>query len=660
MLSYGLNAISIYRTHEGDAPNLRNIDYLPADTVWVGVEGAIHEYFGWYGDNETDYDYVSDPERPAATISRQEAQVIIVNSTVSFLDDIDADGIEGSLDNCPNAANPLQENVDNATETGSDILGDVCDPDTIYGTISGDIQEGVTVGIYKAVCGSNALAGSPVTNSDGYYAFGGLGTGRHLLVIEQPGYNFVPVVSSWVDMPQTVVQSYDFTSVFNIYEISGTVNGDGQSGVTMTLSGDSDATTITADNGTYSFAEVVTGSYTITPNKTDYAFDPESTNVTIIDADVTGVDFNVYDPKYTAAGVLDNQIIEQAQIMTTHIEGTGIDVRDTFVEPLVFGGSYAGINAAESWVQPYFTFISEDMSAYMNAPPEINGIIMTKMKSKDIIEEEFGITLEGTQGICADVQEEIYALTYSLLSPSEQATYLAEGKSLSFIQDDRPGPDLDNNPVYQSAGWLPVDPATKITSDGDNYFYEPLSLYVSIDNPIFDDGGGDVRYRGVRYCKLLSHQAILSWFLTKSFEDDPVLITESTEECTDPRLRTDNSEGSCMFYFNFSKTIYCSDYIGYDFTPASAEEKCDGRPVFPDEDEDPDNNLPPIYSSLSCSERDTNGEIEAAIDNYAPASGYVGRTGFCDIYCKLGNEFLWNVYQEGPESRCTGYPVFYP
>jgi len=30
---------------------------------------------------------------------------------------------------------------------------------------------------------------------------------------------------------------------------------------------------------------------------------------------------------YEAAGVLDGQIIEQAQIMTTHIEDTGIEVR---------------------------------------------------------------------------------------------------------------------------------------------------------------------------------------------------------------------------------------------------------------------------------------------------------------------------------------------
>jgi hypothetical protein len=471
--------------------------------------------------------------------------------------DPDDDGIENDLDNCPNVANPNQADID----IDNDGTADACDPNTIYGTISGDIQEGVTVEIAKFNCGSDLDRVSTVTNSEGYYSFGSRESGfTHIPWPSKPGYSFTPHWSS-VTIPQTEIQSYDF------------------------------------------IAKRTT---------------------------------------YTDAGTLDNLIIKQAQIMTTHIENTGIEVRSIFVTPLVFGGSYAGINADENWVQPYFTFTPEDMSAYTNAPPEINGIIMTKMKSKDIIEDKFDIILQGTQGTCADVQEEIYASTFSLLSSSERERYLAEGKSLSFIQDDRPG----DNPVFQSAGWLPIDPATKITSDGENYFYEPLSLYVSIDNPIFQDGGGDERYQGVRYCKLLSHQAILSWFVSKSFEDDPVLITGSTEECTDPRLRTDNLAGSCVFYFGFAETTFCSDYIGYDFTPVSAEEKCDGRPLLLD-------GTPPSYSPLPCSERTE--EIEAAV-----GSVYVGQTGFCDVHCNEGNEFLWNVYQENPDDSCTGYPVFYP
>jgi len=136
------------------------------------------------------------------------------------------------------------------------------------------------------------------------------------------------------------------------------------------------------------------------------------------------------------------------------------------------------------------------------------------MKSKDEIEDKFVITLDGEQGTCADVQEEIYASTFSLLSFSEQTEYLAEGKQLSFIPDNNPGNTSDSNPVLSSSGWLPVDPATKITSDGDNYYYEPLGLYVSFNDPL---AGDDERYKGVYYCKLLSHQAILELVSIKKF-----------------------------------------------------------------------------------------------------------------------------------------------
>ena len=347
---------------------------------------------------------------------------------------------------------------------------------------------------------------------------------------------------------------------------------------------------------------------------------------------------------YEAAGLLDNKTIEMAQKMTAHIEGTDIEVRSTKVNQLVFGGSYADINVEENWVQTYFTIIPESMFIESdNTTVEINGSILAKMKSKDIIDAEFDITDNETQGTCADVQEEIYAAVLDLLTAEEKAKYLSEGKQLSFIQDDHPGDNPGDNPVTIGTGWLDVDPAIMITLVDDNYFYEPLGLYVTMDNPIFQGGGGDERYRGVRYCKLLSHQVILSWLLIKSFEDNPVLITESDIVCTDPSSRI-TTLGSCLFKFPLAGYYYCSDYTGSDFTAATAEEKCQNRPTIP--------GLPPTYSLDPCSER--TAEIEAVIP------GYQGFQALCAVHCNEGNEFIWNVYEENPEAACGDYDIFYP
>ncbi len=49
---------------------------LPADTVWVAIEGGNHAQFGWYGEQAGDN---------PATISLQEQQKQIVQATVDFL-----------------------------------------------------------------------------------------------------------------------------------------------------------------------------------------------------------------------------------------------------------------------------------------------------------------------------------------------------------------------------------------------------------------------------------------------------------------------------------------------------------------------------------------------------------------------------------------------
>src|SRR5204862_436247 len=63
------------------------------------------------------------------------------------------------------------------------------------------------------------------------------------------------------------------------------------SGVLVTLSGTAGGTATTDTSGSYSFAGLANGSYTLTPSKTGFTFTPPSQTLTITNANVAAVNF---------------------------------------------------------------------------------------------------------------------------------------------------------------------------------------------------------------------------------------------------------------------------------------------------------------------------------------------------------------------------------
>ena len=78
-----------------------------------------------------------------------------------------------------------------------------------------------------------------------------------------------------------------------LYSISGTVTSgsSGLAAVTITLTGTSSATTTTDSNGIYQFSNLAVGSYTITPSKAGYTFDPSGISVSVTNSNFTGQNF---------------------------------------------------------------------------------------------------------------------------------------------------------------------------------------------------------------------------------------------------------------------------------------------------------------------------------------------------------------------------------
>jgi len=70
----------------GSKPN------LPPDTHYIALQGGNHAQFGWYGDNETDYDYFADDGSDLpADISRKMQTDLICSYTISLLDSLTPD-----------------------------------------------------------------------------------------------------------------------------------------------------------------------------------------------------------------------------------------------------------------------------------------------------------------------------------------------------------------------------------------------------------------------------------------------------------------------------------------------------------------------------------------------------------------------------------------
>jgi hypothetical protein len=334
---------------------------------------------------------------------------------------------------------------------------------------------------------------------------------------------------------------------------------------------------------------------------------------------------------YDKAAELDDCLLFNAQTMTANLESEDIEVLDKeYMDFGVFESNFAQINVEEKSVSPIAIFFDEDMSAYPNAPDTIDGAFVTKMVSKDKIESYFDITIDGEQGTCSDIQKRIYDnVLYKVLTREERLRYASEGKSLTILSD-----------LTNLRDWVPIDTASLVTFEGDDYFFQPLSFYLSIHTSVKIDE----LLKGTKYCKLLSHQAILSWMLEKSFEDDPVLLAPNPFVCNSPST-FEPGGGSCLVYFLQAESYYCSDYTGYFFDLETGAEKCADR--F-----DTGGGIDPVYSPKPCSER------TAEIKKYI--LGYVGFTGACVIHCQEENEFIWNIYTENPEQSCGGWDFFTP
>jgi hypothetical protein len=135
---------------------------------------------------------------------------------------------------------------------------------------------------------SGASTSRTTTDSSGAFIFSGLSSGTYTVTPSNPGYSFTPP-------SQTLNVTANMANVnFNdaqTWTVSGNV-GTTTPGVTVSLGGALSATAKTDSSGSYTFAGLTNGTYTVTPSLSGLAFTPTSLSVVVNGSDVTGENFS--------------------------------------------------------------------------------------------------------------------------------------------------------------------------------------------------------------------------------------------------------------------------------------------------------------------------------------------------------------------------------
>jgi hypothetical protein len=135
-------------------------------------------------------------------------------------------------------------------------------------TVQATYSNGVTGNVTKsATYASNSTAVATVSQSG---------------VITAVGAGKATVIASYGRLSSSVAIEV------STYSVSGTA---GASSVTVTLSGTADASVTASSSGAFSFSNLTSGSYTLTPSLAGYTFSPVSKSIAITNANVSGVNF---------------------------------------------------------------------------------------------------------------------------------------------------------------------------------------------------------------------------------------------------------------------------------------------------------------------------------------------------------------------------------
>ena len=177
-------------------------------------------------------------------------------------------------------------------------------------TISGIVTDGVLPMIGETVNLSGDSTASTTTSDTGFYSFQDLPAGSTYVVTPQKQYwSFTPEYGAFTDLSNN--ETSDFTGTLDHWAISGVVTSGAVPviDVLIELTGDSTNSISTSDTGYFTFDGLEAGgTYTVTPSKTNWSFNPSESVYIGLDANEDSTDFSGTLDQWSISGVIDDSI----------------------------------------------------------------------------------------------------------------------------------------------------------------------------------------------------------------------------------------------------------------------------------------------------------------------------------------------------------------
>ena len=165
------------------------------------------------------------------------------------------------------------------------------------GVLSGMVTDAIThIGIEGAWVESDDGNYSAQTAADGSFRISPAREGVYAITAKAERYNSNRQSRIMINDGETTTVALPLDPLFDTYSLSGSINGDGEEGLTVYLNKDGEAfmSVNSTVNGHYMFNGLENGSYTLTPVSSDYIFIPPYYECTVDDQDLKGFDFKAF------------------------------------------------------------------------------------------------------------------------------------------------------------------------------------------------------------------------------------------------------------------------------------------------------------------------------------------------------------------------------